>query len=124
MNDLTFGNQTKNCVPTRHHERANVLGEEPVRRALDAGFRSYCGDVGTLPPQNVFDGHRVLPSCGLAAYLIDWRGSAGLAPQSGMEAVLYEQHQPIISAGSSQQASGTANRSVDGARPVPVKRVV
>src|SRR5258705_7991734 len=70
MNDFAFGNETKNCVLTRHHERANILCAEPVCRPLDAGFRSYCCDVGALPPQNAFDGHSLLPSCGLAAYLI------------------------------------------------------
>jgi hypothetical protein len=51
---------------------------------------------------DIASSHRV------AAYLIDLRGSAGLAPGTGghvMEAVLlYEEHQHIISAGSSQQA--------------------
>src|SRR3954447_5390486 len=69
MNDFTFGNETKNCVVTRHYESANILCAKPVCRPLDAGFRSYCCDVGTLPPQNAFDGHSLLPSCGLAAYL-------------------------------------------------------
>src|SRR5258706_10261681 len=90
MNDFTFGNEPKNCVLTRHHEGANILCAEPVRRPLDAGFRTYCCDVGALLPQNAFDGHSLLPSCGLAAYLIDLRGSAGLAPAIGghaMEAV-------------------------------------
>src|SRR3954449_392625 len=87
MNDFTFGNETKNCVLTRHHESANVLCAEPVRRPLDAGFRTYCCDVGALLPQNAFDGHSLLPSCGLAAYLIDLRGSAGLAPAIGAHAM-------------------------------------
>jgi len=69
MNDFTFGNETKNRVPTRHYESANILCAEPVRRSLDAGFRSYCCDVGALTLQNAFDGHRFLPSFGLAAYL-------------------------------------------------------
>src|SRR4029453_3364890 len=64
MNHFTFGNETKNCVLTRHHESANILCAEPVCRPLDAGFRSYCCDVGALPPQNAFDGHSLLPSCG------------------------------------------------------------
>jgi len=25
MNDFSFGNETKNCVPARHHESANIL---------------------------------------------------------------------------------------------------
>jgi hypothetical protein len=29
MNDFTFGNETKNCVLTRHHESANILCAEP-----------------------------------------------------------------------------------------------
>src|SRR5271169_513401 len=66
MNDFTFGNETKNCVLTRHHESTNILCAEPVCRPLDAGFRSYCCDVGALPPQNAFDGHSLLSSCGLA----------------------------------------------------------
>src|ERR1700747_371345 len=93
MNDFTFGNETKNCVPTRHHESANMLGAEPVRRSLDAGFRSYCCDVGALPPQNAFDGHSLLPSCGLAAYLIAWQCLAPAIEGHTMEAVLlYEEH--------------------------------
>jgi hypothetical protein len=83
MNDFTFGNETKNCVLTRHHESANILCAEPVRRPLDAGFRTYCCDLGAFPPQNALDGHRLLPSCGLAACLIDLRGSVGLARQLG-----------------------------------------
>src|SRR6266403_5834980 len=70
MNDFTFGNETKNCVLTRHHESANILCAEPVCRPLDAGFRSYCCDAGALPPQNAFDGHSLLPSSSLAADLI------------------------------------------------------
>src|SRR3954451_11740415 len=69
MNDFTFGNETKNCVLSRHHESANILCAEPVCRPLDAGFRSYCCDVGALPPQNAFDSHSLLHR-GLAAYLI------------------------------------------------------
>ena len=34
MNDFTFGNETKNCVLTRHHESANILCAEPVCRPL------------------------------------------------------------------------------------------
>src|SRR5258708_6239280 len=51
---------------------------QPARRPLDAGFRSYCSDVGSLPPQNAVDGHRhsILQSYGLTAYLIS-------APQLG-----------------------------------------
>ena len=79
----------------------HVLCTEPVRCSLDAGFRSYCCDVGALPLQNAFDGHSLLPSCDLVAYLIHLRGSAGLAPAiwgHAMEAVLlYEEH--ITSAG-------------------------
>src|ERR1700733_11193965 len=93
MNDFTFGNETENCISTRHHESANILRAEPARRTLDTGFRSYCCDVGALPHQNAFDGHGFLPSCGL-------HGSAGLAPawRHAMEAVLlYEEPQPIIS---------------------------
>jgi len=52
MNDFTFGNETKNRVPTRHHESANILCTEPVRRSLDGGFRSYCCDIGALTLQN------------------------------------------------------------------------
>src|SRR3954469_15755202 len=59
---LHVPNETKNCVLTRHHESANVLCAEPVCGPLDAGFRSYCCDVGALPPQNAFDGHSLLPS--------------------------------------------------------------
>src|SRR2546423_8619825 len=97
MNDFTFGNETWNCVLTRHHEGANILCAEPVCRPLDAGFRSYCGDVGALPPQNAFDGHSLLPSCVLAAYLIDLRGSAGLARAIDDAVLLYEDHWYIIS---------------------------
>src|SRR5258705_8351065 len=82
MNVFTLENETKTSFPTRPHESANILCAEPVRRSLDAGFRGYCCDVGALPPQNAFDGHSLLPSCGLAAYLIDLRGSAGLAPRN------------------------------------------
>src|SRR6185436_13588411 len=75
MNDLTFGNETNNCVLTRHHESADILCAEPVCRPLDAGIRSYCRDVGTLPLQNAFDSHRLLPSCGWlpAAHLLSPR---------------------------------------------------
>ena len=83
VNDFTFGNETKNCFPIRHRESANLLCTEPVRCSLDAGFWSYCCDVGALPPQNAFDGHRLLPSGDLVAYLIDARGSAGPAPAIG-----------------------------------------
>src|SRR6516225_3423465 len=74
MNYFAFGNETKNCVLTRHYESANILCAEPVCRPLDAGFRSYCCDVSALAPQNAFDGHSILPSCGLAAYLADATG--------------------------------------------------
>jgi hypothetical protein len=30
MNDFAFGNETKNCVLTRHYESANILCAEPV----------------------------------------------------------------------------------------------
>src|SRR6516165_4774372 len=83
VNDFTFGNETKNCFPIRHHESANLLCTEPVRCSLDAGFWCYGCDVGALPPQNAFDGHSLLPSGDLVAYLIDLRGSAGLAPAIG-----------------------------------------
>ena len=67
MNDFAFGNETKNCVPACHDESTNSLCTKPVRRALDAGFRSYRCDVRALSSQNAFDGHRLLPWCGLAA---------------------------------------------------------
>src|SRR5580700_8533080 len=76
MNDFTFGNEAKNCVLTRHHESANILCAEPARRALDAGFRSYCCDVGALPPQNAFDGHSLLPSTVLTAPKRDYRSTS------------------------------------------------
>jgi hypothetical protein len=63
VNDFTFGDETKNCVPTRHHESADILCAQPVRRTLDAGSRTYCCNVGALAPQDAFDGHRLLPSC-------------------------------------------------------------
>src|SRR6266404_483612 len=118
MNDFTFGNETKNFVPTRHHESANILCAEPVRRSLDAGFWSYCCDVGALPPQNAFDGHSLLPSCGLAAYLIDLRGSAGLAPAIGGMPWKPFSSTRIISISYLQEAvskhRGPRNRSVVG----------
>src|SRR6201987_3988046 len=77
MNDFTFCNEAKHRIFTRHHESANILCAEPVRRSLRAGFRSYCCDVGALPLQNAFDGHSLLPSYGLAAH---WQW---LAPQLG-----------------------------------------
>src|SRR6266436_1615774 len=86
INDFAFGNETKNCVPTRHHESANILYAEPARRALDIGFRTYCCDVGALPPQNAFDGHSHLHG-GPAAYRVDLRGSAGLATAIGAHAM-------------------------------------
>src|SRR3981189_2500413 len=58
VNNFTFGNETNNCVATRHHERADIFCMQPARRPLDAGFRSYCCDVGSLLPQNAVDGHR------------------------------------------------------------------
>src|SRR6185437_9609224 len=82
-----FGNQTQNCVLTHHHERANVPCAEPVCRPLDAGIRIDGRDVGALSPQNSFDGHEFLPSCGLAP------------------------GQPIISTGISQRSSGPRNQS-------------
>src|ERR1700733_4131722 len=118
MNDFTFGNETKNCVSTRHHESANILCAEPARRTLDAGFRSYCCDVGALPHQNAFDEHSLLPSRGLAAYLIDLRGSAGLAPHLGghaMEAVLlYEEPSISYRREAVSKRRGPRNRSVVG----------
>src|SRR6185312_17543781 len=60
MNDFAFGNETKNCVLTRHYESTNILCTEPVCRPLDAGLRSYCCDVGALAPQNAFDAHSLL----------------------------------------------------------------
>src|SRR5271154_5383276 len=72
MNDFAFGNETKNCVLTRHHKSPNILCAEPVCRPLDAGFRSYCRDVGALPPLNAFDGHSFLPSCGLERFPAKW----------------------------------------------------
>jgi hypothetical protein len=71
MNDFAFGNETKNCVPARHDESANFLCVKPIRRALDSGIRSYCCNVGALPPKNAFDGHSLLPLCGLSAHLAD-----------------------------------------------------
>src|SRR5258707_9057182 len=118
MNDFTFGNETKNCVPTRHHESTDILCAEPVRRPLDTGFRSYCCDVGALPFQNAFDGHSLLPSCGLAAYLIDLRGSAGLAPAIGEHAMEAVPSAGSISISYRQEAvskhRGPRNRSVVG----------
>src|SRR6476660_8087169 len=72
VNNFTFGNETNDCVATRHHERADIFCMQPARRPLDASFRSYCCDVGSLLPQNAVDGHRhsILQSCGLTAYLI------------------------------------------------------
>jgi hypothetical protein len=55
MNDFTFGNETKNRVPTRHYESANILCAEPVRCSLDGGFRSDCCDIGALTLQNAFE---------------------------------------------------------------------
>src|SRR5262245_64465538 len=57
VNDFTFGDETKNFIPTRHHESADILCAQPVRRTLDASFRTYCCNVGALPPQDAFDGH-------------------------------------------------------------------
>src|SRR3954447_24822585 len=83
MNDFTFGNEAQNCVLARHYESPNILCAEPVCRPLDAGFRSYCCDVGSLPPQNAFDGHGLLPSCcGLAACLIPPPAIGGHAMES------------------------------------------
>src|SRR5262249_44792996 len=70
MNDFTLGNETKNLVLSHHHEGANILCAEPVCRPLDAGFRSNCRDVGAFPSQDSFDGHSLLPPCGVAACLI------------------------------------------------------
>ena len=33
MNDFTFGNETKNFVPTRHYESADILCAQPVPAA-------------------------------------------------------------------------------------------
>src|SRR5262245_9558847 len=83
VNDFTFGDETKNFIPTRHHESADILCAQPVRRTLDASFRTYCCNVGALPPQDVFDGHCLLPSCGLAASLIEsaWLCQSTSPPQ-------------------------------------------
>src|SRR6476661_8061049 len=72
VNNFTFGNETNNCVATRHHARADIFCIQPARRPLDAGFRNYCCDVGSLLPQNAFDEHRhsILQSYGLTAPLL------------------------------------------------------
>src|SRR5262249_5921137 len=57
VNDFTFGNETKNCLPARHHESADVLHAQPVRCPPNASLRLYCCDVGAFLPQNGFDGH-------------------------------------------------------------------
>src|SRR5712664_72150 len=97
VNTFTFGHATNNCVATRHHERADIFCMQPARRPLDAGFRSYCCDLGSLLPQNAVDGHRhsILQSYGLTAYLI----SPPWNPFSSTRSI-------SISAGSSQRASG------------------
>src|SRR5262249_14220355 len=74
MNDFAFGEETKNCILACNYESANILCAEPVCRPLDAGFRSYGRDAAALPPQNAFDGHILLPSCGLAACLANATG--------------------------------------------------
>src|SRR6516164_1584408 len=74
IDDFAFRNETNNCVLTHHYEGANILCAEPVRRRLDAGFRSYCCDVCPLPPQNAFDGHSLLPPCDVAVCLADATG--------------------------------------------------
>src|SRR5262245_50271226 len=71
VNDFTFGDETNYCVATRHDESADILCAQPVRRTLDTSFWTYCCNVGALPPQDAFDGHCLLPACGLAASLID-----------------------------------------------------
>src|SRR6202171_5236997 len=102
VNNFTFGNETNNCVATRHHERADIFCMQPARRPLDAGFRSYCCDLGSLLPQNAVNGHRhsILQSYGLTAYLISPPQLGGMPwnPFSSTRS---------ISAGSSQRASGT-----------------
>src|SRR5215510_14642830 len=75
VNDFTFGDEANNCVPTRHHESADILRAQPVRSTLDTSFWTYCCNVGALPSQDAFDGHCLLPSCSLAVSLIDLRGS-------------------------------------------------
>src|SRR6516164_6422974 len=40
VNDFTFGNETKNCLPASHHKSADVLYAQPVRCPPNAGFRS------------------------------------------------------------------------------------
>src|SRR5215831_7628425 len=62
VNDFTFGNETKNCLPACHHESADVLYAQPVRRSPNAGIRLYCCDVGALLPQNGFNGHSCISS--------------------------------------------------------------
>jgi len=57
VNNFTFGDDTKNCLPACHHESADVLYSQPVRCLPNAGFRLYCCDVGALLPENGFDGH-------------------------------------------------------------------
>src|SRR5258705_12451312 len=109
VNNFTFGNETNNCVATRHHERADIFCMQPARRPLDAGFRSYCCDVASLLPQNAVDGHRhrILQSYGLTAYLI--------APAIGahaMESVLLISITYRLEAVSEHR--GPRNRSVVG----------
>jgi hypothetical protein len=47
---VAAGNETKNCLPTRHHEGADILCAQPVSRSLDADFRGYCRDAGAFLP--------------------------------------------------------------------------
>src|SRR6476659_10720797 len=112
MNDFTFGNETKNCVLTRHHdESANILCAEPVCRSLNAGCRSYCCDVAAFPLQNAFDGHSLLPSWGLAAYLISPPQLGGMPwnPSSSTRSTSISYRQEAVS-----EHRGPRNRSVVG----------
>ena len=88
MNDFTFGNETKNCVLTRHHESANILCAEPVRRSLDAGSGAI---VVTSVPFRL----RML-SMVIASSIVWPSRLSHLAPAIGgraMESVLlYEEH--------------------------------
>src|ERR1044072_6520523 len=64
MIDFRLGDETQNRVLACHHESADMLCPEPVCPPLDAGVGSYRGDLVSLPPQNAFDGHGLLQSCG------------------------------------------------------------
>ena len=51
MNDFTFGNETRNCVLTRHHESAsNLYSITTNQAAIIALFRAINHNVGNLPP--------------------------------------------------------------------------